>query len=448
MMLDVAGARCTVVLPIVSMPRAAEMRVPLQPHQAVVVRELLARTFSIGSQSAGTATAILDMPPGSGKTLVAAAIAIALRQRTLFVSPRKHLAKQTVDDIASKTTLTVVRVGSGSANASADVCVAVINSVLRMSPQQLAQYSFVVFDEIHMYCSRSRKDVFFNVNARCMLGLSGTPTRRDGFDRLYRWYLGEPLHAMSLPAFNFEAIQFTLHVTFVNYHGPAELTRTRTHSRTGKPFVHYMYEQMLSDERRCRVIVDEIIRLYDAGHNVFVFAEECVHLQKLIEHLRKTAPRVLVAGDAVGPRVGAANGGAVRELREDGMLVGYFVGGVSSAVEEQIRTTARIVFTTYGLSAVGTSWQHMTAMVLATPRKSGIAQLAARIMRFGSDQAVVREIVDIVDARTFLRRQKKERLIAYRECRAVIKNRDEPQRRGRNAVAPGDGGYEVIDASA
>src|SRR5581483_3431874 len=99
-------------------------------------------------------------------------------------------------------------------------------------------------------------------------------------------------------------------------------------------------------------------------------------------------------------------------LYDDDKFVGYFVGGIAIPDAERIREHARVVFTTYGLSAVGTSWQHMTAEVLATPRRNGTKQLAARIMRMGGDQDVTREIVDVVDVGTFLRKQKKDRMIA------------------------------------
>jgi superfamily II DNA or RNA helicase len=365
-----------------------QLVVPLQSHQRVVVLELIRTVFSQESQAAGRATAVLQMRPGTGKTIVAAACAIALGQRTLYIAPRKHLAAEAVRDIALKTTLTVSR----GVDDSADVNVVVINSALTMSAAALARYSFVVFDEIHMYCSAGRKDMFMNINARCVLGLTGTPSRRDGFDRVFRMHLGEPLRAETIPGFDFEAVRYRLRVTLLKYSGPRELTRTRTHERTGKPFVHYMYEQMLADDRRNRIICGEIRRLYNEGHSLYVFAEECAHLRKIMEQLRELE----IA------------------LYDDDSLVGYFVGSTPAADAAKIRDRSRVVFTTYGMSSVGTSWQHMTAMVLVTPRKSGIEQLAARIMRMGSDPARLREIVDVVDVRTFLRRQKKIRKESYR----------------------------------
>lgn len=419
-----------VALMIVS-SRGGEMRLPLQPHQAAVLRHLLADVFGERRQASGDATCLLSMKPGTGKTVLAGALAIALRQRMLFVTFRGHLAKQAVDDLRKYTTLTV----SKGVDDGADACVVVINTACALGPDQIARFSLVVFDEVHTYCSRARKDAFWNLNARCVMGMTGTVARSDGFDRLYRWCLGEPIVSEALPGFDFAAAQFRLTVTFVEYHGPRTHTRILTHPSTGKPFMHYMYNQMLDDPARVRVVCDEIRRLHAAGHFTYVFAEDCAHLRTIM----------LALGDSLGALGAGGTGERAHAIVEDARTVGYFVGTTSSREADRIRAESRVVFTTYGLSATGTSWQHMTAMVLVTPRKSGTRQLAARIMRMGSDPAIVREIVDIVDADVFVRRQRKLRAEAYAEYGAEVSVRQATYRVRRGVCAPPDAEPVIID---
>jgi hypothetical protein len=57
----------------------------------------------------------------------------------------------------------------------------------------------------------------------------------------------------------------------------------------------------------------------------------------------------------------------------------------------------------------------MTAIVLTTPRRNGSKQIIGRILRRGSDESIIREIVDIVDMRCNLHSQYYDRKKIYIE---------------------------------
>ena len=65
----------------------------------------------------------------------------------------------------------------------------------------------------------------------------------------------------------------------------------------------------------------------------------------------------------------------------------------------------------------------MTALVLVTPRRNGMRQIIGRILRRGSDENIVRQIVDIVDVCTVLKGQFAERKKIYKERKyPLVKN--------------------------
>ena len=72
-----------------------------------------------------------------------------------------------------------------------------------------------------------------------------------------------------------------------------------------------------------------------------------------------------------------------------------------------------MVLTTYGFSRRGISLPDMTALVLASPRRHGSTQTLGRILRRGSDESILRVIVDVVDVCTGLKSQSTERKRAY-----------------------------------
>jgi len=57
----------------------------------------------------------------------------------------------------------------------------------------------------------------------------------------------------------------------------------------------------------------------------------------------------------------------------------------------------------------------MTCIIEATPRRNGLRQILGRILRRGSDESIVRQVVDIVDTRTGLRSQAADRRKIYLE---------------------------------
>ncbi len=283
------------------------------------------------------------------------------------------------------------------------VDIMVVNSALKLSNEVIKGYSLVIIDEVHKMCSDRRSEIFHRLHARYTLAMSATTLhRKDGFDKAYYLQYGPVIDAQLLPDFNFAGATFKLYIDVIKYTGPPEYTKTLKHESTDRPFVHYMYNQFISDMTRTQLIIQNIRQLYNENHNIFVFAEERDHLQRIILRAREEFD-------------------GVAEVDATDNIIGYYVGGLKREEIANIKTNARIVFTTYNLSSTGTSWTHMTAMVLATPRRSSIEQLAARIMRMGSDVEIPRKIIDIADVATCLRGQLNDRLKAYAHYDAKIR---------------------------
>jgi hypothetical protein len=134
-------------------------------------------------------------------------------------------------------------------------------------------------------------------------------------------------------------------------------------------------------------------------HGVFVFAETRDYLPALREALqRRMGGAEIVAPELEPTRVSILRGGVAK-----------------TAVGDARRARAHIVLTTYGFSRRGISLPDMTAIVEATPRRNGMRQILGRILRRGSDESIVRQVVDIVDCRTGLKGQAADRRKIYRE---------------------------------
>ena len=388
------------------------VKIEMYSNQIAVVDHLMGTIFTEERMTAGTACAILNMGAGMGKTFVCASIAARLGLRTLFITLRKSLCDQAVADFRrcfcdeDTPHELSARIGKferknhreGAKNQ--DVTAIVINSALKQNKEFFAGYSFVVFDEVHTYCSDQRKEIFKKCSQWVCLGMSATTAdRNDGFDAIAHDEIafGGVIHADGLPGFDTGSIIFNMSAEVVNYKGPPEHTKTLYHDSTDKLFCPYMNAQFMADPYRNALVVAEIRKLVSwrgpAGekHCVLVFCEECGPLNKMLERLI------------------AAFGADAVECPE----MGTFMGGISADKVTEMRNCADILLATYAYAGTGISIIRATAIVFLTSRRSGMKQILARIMRLGSDVNIPREVIDIVDARTPIKFQLGSRMQAY-----------------------------------
>ena len=84
------------------------------------------------------------------------------------------------------------------------------------------------------------------------------------------------------------------------------------------------------------------------------------------------------------------------------------------AVPEAASSGPAIIVGTFGFMRRGVSITHATALILATARSSGGMQILGRILRRGSDHRIVREVEDVIDDCTALRKQFTKRKAVYK----------------------------------
>ena len=232
------------------------------------------------------------------------------------------------------------------------------------------------------------------------------------------FHLGTPVAQDSIPAFDASEANFSGRVRKVEYSGQPEycesvVTSAGTMSAVGT------IGNIIKDPARMALVTAEVDRLLrrheqaDAAknglgphpqdghvrrHGVFVFAEHREYLPALraalVAHFGKD--------EVVAPEL--------EEAKSVSVLRG---GAAKNAVQTARKIGAHIVLTTYGYSRRGISLPDMTALVKATPRRHGGIQILGRILRRGSDQTILREVVDIVDVRTGLKSQFSDRKKDY-----------------------------------
>jgi hypothetical protein len=421
---------------------------PLYAYQEAAVAHLSARW-------AEAPDAFLQMQTGLGKTRVGLAAAARVGGPAFVVVPTLALRVQWLEEaaalypglrcgsFASPSTRGPSRAPAGPAEF--DLVVGIQNTSMKQGPAFFADYALVILDEAHELCAAKNQELLWLAQAAPRtLGLSATPLfRPDGLDRLVPLFLGPPIVAEAdIPRFDVGAVSFRGRVREVDYRGEAAFVEPAL-TAAGTTSAVLSIASFAAEPARLHLVVAEVERLYFAHlrepgllgpgesgrrHCIFVFAEFREYLPALREALlASVAPAELLAppldpeAASASPDCAASDSdsdcalldGAASDSESDGAPC-VLRGGASAETLQRARD-ARVVLTTYGFSRRGVSLRQMTALVLATPRRNGLQQIIGRITRRGSDESILRQVVDIRDVCSPLKAQSADRRKAYKE---------------------------------
>lgn len=410
---------------------------PLYDYQQAAVDYLCEEGGPLGAE---TGTAYVQMGTGIGKSRFAMAVAARIGGPAFVVVPTKMIRTQWLEEFAEVfPELTCASYANPPKNSrkiaptaqTHDFVIGIVNTVRAKKPGFFEGYATVIFDEAHELCSKSNIEVLWIAQgAKKVLGLSATPDKRpDTLDRVVYHFLGAPIWAeKDIPNYDVSAVNFRGRVREVEYRGDPEHCETVL-SEAGTVSAIGTIGNFIRDPARLNLVAAEVERLYNLHetesqetlrelglgprthedstedfpegevrtHGIFVFAEHRDYLPQL----RETLLQRFDAADIDVPEIDAEvpivlRGGATRD-------------------DVERAQGARIVLTTYGYSRRGVSLVDMTSIVLATPRRNGMDQILGRCTRRGSDESIIRQIVDIKDVRTALKGQSTTRRKVYKE---------------------------------
>ena len=236
----------------------------LNPLQDKIKNYILEKPFSEQSLTNGTGSFYLDLPPGKGKTFVAASLIQHFKKKSLYIVPGSQLLKET--QLVLKEIFPDLKVAeySGSYKEDGDIVVMTIDSATGSDEfilnkkkiswdSYFSRFGISILDEVHEYCTKIRSSVFYRCGARIQLGMSGTSKDRlDKMDGLAYYWFGKPFDAMSLLStdlINQQMEQWKAKLVCIRYNGPIEYTQTILSSK-GTTSAPKMITQISKDPYR------------------------------------------------------------------------------------------------------------------------------------------------------------------------------------------------------
>lgn len=134
-------------------------------------------------------TGILMASPGSGKTVMACALIAERKVSTLILVHRQILLDQWKERITTFLGIPSKEIGTLSGTkkkTTGRIDVAMLQSLTKVSDltEIMESYSQIIIDECHHIPASSFEDILKQIPARYVLGLTATPYRKDGLEKI------------------------------------------------------------------------------------------------------------------------------------------------------------------------------------------------------------------------------------------------------------------------
>ena len=140
--------------------------------------------------------AIVNVPCGFGKTILSLKISTELKLKTLFMSHKDFLNVQFVE--SAKIFCPEAKIGVIKQNKidieDKDFVVGSLQSIAMRDydPAIFKDFGLVIIDEVHHCAAEVFSKALVKTCSKYTLGLSATLNRKDGLQRVFKWYIGVP----------------------------------------------------------------------------------------------------------------------------------------------------------------------------------------------------------------------------------------------------------------
>ena len=170
----------------------------------------------------------------------------------------------------------------------------------------LKEYAQVYFDECHHAASESAIEVLQEINAKYVYGVTATPKRGDGKEKINEFLLGPIRYRFT--AKDRAEEQNIDHLVYPRF------TRTvKPHHLSKTPYGNDAYELIRNNDVRDEQIIRDVADCVQAGRTPVVLTKYVDHAKKLSERLKTYADRLILLTGANGTKARRAQ---VEELNE------------------------------------------------------------------------------------------------------------------------------------
>ncbi len=347
---------------------------------------------------------IICVPCGWGKTFAALNIAIRLKRRFLIVVDKEFLMNQwksEIDNFIKGARVGILQANKVECDAEKyDITICMIQTLCKRDFPDgfFDQYGFTIFDECHHLGASYFSKALRIIQTKYMLGLSATPDRPDGLQKVFEYFLGDYVFKQTQREPDKEAV-----VKAVWFTSDDPLYTNTPTNWKGEVVSATLLNQIAAFEprnNRILQLIDEYVK--DKHRFILIISDRISQLEWLETKMNEPDRKY---------------------------NFGYYIGGMKQAKLDDNADKCQILLATYQMCSEAFSVKKLNTIILCTPRKR-VEQSTGRIFRERIDERkVAPHIVDIIDSphETYIRRWYVRRTF-YKQCQYTIQNIDKPKK--------------------
>lgn len=312
---------------------------------------------------------LLALHVGFGKSVLSVEMACRIGLRTMVVVHRVLLIDQWVASIRANCSANVRVSTFDDYDASSDVVVMNVVNVSKLDETERRSFGLVIVDECHLISTEHFSKSLQYLTPRYLIGLSATPYRKDGMDKIMELYFGK------------ERIHRRLQIAHTVYKIQTTFVPPTVMMRNGQLDWNQVMEAQSNHKERNAMIVRLVERF--ATRRILILCK------------RKQQGTMLM-----------------EMLKDCGQHVTRLMGN-----DKRFDVDARVMIATINKAGVGFSHDVLDTLILAADVEEYYIQYLGRITRRPDVQPM---IFDIVDNHPILKRHFQTRRKVYQDIGGTI----------------------------
>lgn len=224
-------------------------------------------------------TGVLHAPTAFGKTVVAIGLINKRKVNTLILTHSRQLLEQWQIRLKSFLSNSEVGViGGGKKKPTGKIDVATYQSLINKKDNTvdplIQDYGQVIIDECHHVSAPRFEMVLNEVRAKYVLGLTATPDRQDGHQKIIFMLVGPIRHKVK----SNHTEKFEQHVVVTQLVNESSPTLVNSEER---PRISDVYRWIMEDNNRTQKIVDDVISTIGKGKHPLILTERREHAEMI-----------------------------------------------------------------------------------------------------------------------------------------------------------------------
>ncbi len=319
---------------------------------------------------------ILMAPPGAGKTVMACKLIADRKVSTLILVHRQPLLEQWKERISSFLKIPVKEIGtlSGSKKKmTGKIDVGMLQTIANLEDlsEIIEKYSQIIIDECHHIPAQTFEAILKQIPARYILGLSATPYRKDGLEKIMFLQCG-PIRHEILPS-EVSALPKEVSIYETSLVFPEGLGR--------QPPYHVLIHHLVQNEARNNLIATKVTEVLEQNRFPLLVSDRKDHLELLQQLIKSMNPDVELV---------VLEGTLTNKQRKTAF---------ERITEFKLANKKIMIMATSSLIGEGFDLPALDTLIFATPLsfEGRLIQYAGRIHRESPNKASA-QIIDFVDS--------------------------------------------------